>query len=121
MFIGIQKGTPCFLGQSKSELENLPCVVLDEIREVDFAEMYNGKIYLNAESLTGAKQDFIRSIRNAYLEKYVDPVVSNALHWNDMPEADKQAYIDYRQYLLNYTAQDNWYESKPLTFTEWRQ
>jgi hypothetical protein len=120
MFIGVQNNIPCFIKATKQELENLPCVSLDEIREVEFAEMYNGKIYLDADELILAKKDFVRSLRNSYLEKYLDPIISNPLRWADMPDSEKQVYIDYRQYLLNYTAQENWYNTTPKTLTEWR-
>lgn len=121
MFIGIQNNIPCFVGKTHAELENLQCVHLDEIRQVDFAQMYNGKIYLNETDLIVAKQDFIRSIRNSFLEQYVDAVVSNPLRWEQMVDDEKSIYINYRQYLLDYTKQDNWYESSPKTLDAWKE
>ena len=121
MFIGIQNNIPCFVAKTKKELEELFCVHLDEIKKVDFAQMYNGKIYLNEIDLIDAKQDFIRSIRNSFLEKYVDAIVSNPLRWNDMSEDEKSVYINYRQYLLDYTKQDNWYDAFPKTLDVWRE
>ena len=120
MFIGIQNNISCFVGKTKTELENLPCVCLDEIKEVEFAQMYNGKIYLSVDDLLVAKQDFIRSIRNVYLEKYIDAIVSNPLRWNDMSEDEKAIYINYRQYLLDYTKQEGWYEALPKTLEDWK-
>lgn len=66
-----------------------------------------------------SEQNRVRSIRNSYLEQFVDPVVSNALRWADMSEEEKQIYIDYRRYLLDFTEQENWWESNPLTLEEW--
>lgn len=120
MFIGIQNNNPVFIGQTEEELQNLPCIVLDETKEVDFAEMYNGKIYLTEEDLTLAKQDFVRQIRNNYLVEYVDGAVSNPLRWADMSQELKDMYTNYRQYLLDYTEQEGWYEQNPLTLDEWK-
>ena len=33
MFLGYQNGKICYIANTKKELENLPCVVLDEIKE----------------------------------------------------------------------------------------
>lgn len=68
-----------------------------------------------------SEQNRVRSIRNSYLEQFVDPVVSNALRWADMSEEEKQIYIDYRRYLLDFTEQENWWESNPLTLEEWNK
>ena len=118
MFVGYQKDLPVFIGQTEEELKNIPYVVLDEIKEVSFAEMYNGVIYMSAEELTTAKQEYVRSIRNNYLVEYVDGAVSNPLRWADMSQELKDMYTNYRQYLLDYTKQENWWESNPLTFEE---
>ena len=120
MFIGIQNNIPCFISDSKEELENLSCVCLDEIQEVEFAQMYNGTIYLDLSELISAKEEFVRSIRNNYLEKFIDAIVSNPLRWEAMPEDERQIYINYRQYLLDYTKQENWFESLPKTLAEWQ-
>ena len=66
-----------------------------------------------------SEQNRVRSIRNSYLEQFVDPVVSSALRWADMSEEEKQKYADYRHYLLDFTTQENWWESNPLTLEEW--
>ena len=68
------------------------------------------------------KKNNVRNTRNFYLEKYVDPVVSNPLRWGDMPEEEKKQYSDYRQYLLDYPeSSENWYEQNPLEFEEWKE
>ena len=119
MFVGYQNNVACFIGQTEDELKNLPCVVLDKIEEVEFAEMYNGNIYLSEESLILAKQDFVRGVRNSYLEQYVDPVASNPLRWADMTEAEQNEIKDYRTYLLGYTDGENWWEQYPMPFYVW--
>ena len=118
MFIGYQDKNISFIGNTKEELENLPCVELTKIEEVDFAEMYNGKIYIKEEELIEAKKVSVRETRDFYLEKYVDPVVSNPLRWNDMSEEEKKEYSDYRKYLLDYPETKDWYEQNPKTFLE---
>lgn len=121
MFIGYQDNLKAFIAETREELENLQFVELTNIEEVPFAEMYNGIIYDNKEELTTAKQDFVRSIRNQYLVDYVDGAVSNPLRWADMSQELKDMYTNYRRYLLDYTNGENWWESYPLTFDEWKE
>lgn len=64
-------------------------------------------------------KNYTRQIRNSYLEQYVDSVVSNPLRWADMTEQQKQPYIDYRRYLLDFTEHDGWWYDMPMTFEEW--
>lgn len=121
MFIGYQNENISFIGNTKEELENLPCVELTKIEEVDFAEMFNGKIYIKEEELIEAKKESVRETRDFYLEKYVDPVVSNPLRWDDMSEEEKKEYSDYRKYLLDYPETKDWYKQNPKTFEEWSE
>jgi hypothetical protein len=53
----------------------------------------------------------VRQERNYRLETEVDPVVSNPLRWNDLPQEKKQSYVDYRLALLNMTNSSDfpWY------------
>lgn len=66
------------------------------------------------------EENRVRGIRNSYLEQYVDPVCSNTLRWADMSEEEKQVYIDYRRYLLDFTTQTDWYKLTPMTLDEWK-
>lgn len=43
----------------------------------------------------------VRYVRNQKLRNEVDPIVSNPLRWNDMTEAQQQAWTDYRRALLD--------------------
>lgn len=120
-YIGLQNGLVAFVADTREELENLPCVELTEIKEVEFAESYNGVIYIDPAELQTAKETAIRSVRDQYLVEYVDAVVSNPLRWADM-SADEQANItNYRRYLLDYTEMENWWEQNPLPFEEWKE
>ena len=62
------------------------------------------------------KQAQSRAIRNSLLDdsdKYLMP---------DFPtdDAGRELYIQYRQYLRDYTKQNNWWESLPDGFADWR-
>lgn len=43
----------------------------------------------------------IRAERDFILEAYVDPLVSNSLRWNDLTNAQRTAWTQYRTDLLN--------------------
>lgn len=121
MFVGYQNNLSAFIRETLEELENIPQVTFDRIEEVDFAEMYNGVVYLSDEDLIHAEQDSIRSVRNNYLVEYVDGAVSNPLRWAEMSQDLKDMYTNYRQYLLDYTNTENWWEQNPLTLDEWKK
>ena len=57
---------------------------------------------------------------SSYLEKYVDPK-QLVMVWDSLSADDKKLYADYRQYLLDYTKSEGWYEQNPLTFEEWKE
>lgn len=119
MFIGYQNDLIAFVADTREELENLPCVELTEIKQVEFAESYNGVIYIDPAELQVAKETAVREVRNQYLVEYVDAVVSNPLRWADMSAEEQAQITDYRRYLLDYTTTENWFEQNPLTFDEW--
>jgi len=73
----------------------------------------------NIEPTEEELQKQVREIRNSYLQEYVDPVVSNPLRWEDLTEEEKENYKNYRRYLLDYTENENWWLSHPLTLDEW--
>ena len=61
------------------------------------------------------KQAQTRAIRNSLLvdsDKYLMP---------DFPTDDvgRELYIQYRQYLRDYTQSPNWWESQPLKYEDW--
>lgn len=61
-----------------------------------------------------------RNKRNLYLEKYVDPIVTNPLRWEELSEAEQESYRNYRRYLLDYTSKDKWWVDDPLDFETWK-
>ena len=64
------------------------------------------------------KENEIRAIRNFYLFE-----TDKFLSVPDFPitEEEREKYRDYRQYLRDYTKEEEWYEQQPMTFEEWRR
>ena len=83
---------------------------------------WNGKRYFEGEVPQKPDEKLkeeVRNVRNSYLEKYVDPY-QMILRWESLSEENKKEISDYRQYLLNYTIEENWWENNPKTFDEWK-
>lgn len=62
------------------------------------------------------KEESIRAERNFLLDssdKYMLP---------DFPitEEEREKWVAYRQYLRDYTKQENWWEESPKTFEDWK-
>ena len=87
--------------------------------EMDVEQAYNGQWYVKgyapAEPET-EKQARVRGIRNQMLDESDKYMVS------DFPLTDEERYQMklYRQYLRDYTKQNNWWESLPDGFADWR-
>ena len=119
-YIGMNNEHMVYVSENREEIEKLPNITITEIRETeDQVEFIDGNYYIGENPIREAKQVSIRNVRNDYLEKYVDPVVSNPLRWADLTEIEQQRYVYYRLYLLNYTKEENWWEKEPKTFEEW--
>ena len=109
-----------------NETGDFPCLVHDSVEEdaehtiSDYMQV-NGEFVLvsSAEAIEQKKAE-VRAVRNQYLETYVDPK-QLVLVWNSLTVDEQKEYTDYRQYLLDYPEQENWYEQNPLTFEEWKQ
>lgn len=84
-------------------------------------QFYDGSWYIKGYVPTKSdeeKQREIRNIRNQYLIKYVDPY-QLVIRWNTLTQDEQNNITNYRQYLLDYTNQPNWWEENPKTFEEW--
>lgn len=66
------------------------------------------------------KENNARATRDAYLQQFVDPVVSNPLRWGELSDDEKQQYADYRGYLLDYPQSDEFPDAAPKTFEQWK-
>lgn len=89
--------------------------------EMEVEQAYNGTWYLQGyapEKPVEELQAEVRAVRNSYLEKYVDPK-QLVIVWDSLSADDKKLYADYRQYLLDYTEQEDWYLQNPMTLDEW--
>ena len=73
-----------------------------------------------AEKELEDKKVSVRDVRNQYIETYVDPY-QLVIRWGTLTEEEQQDLINYRQYLLDYTDTEEWWETNPLTFEEWKQ
>lgn len=87
--------------------------------EMDVEQAYNGQWYVKGyapKEPETEKQARVRGIRNQMLNESDKYMVS------DFPLTDEERYQmkQYRQYLRDYTKQDNWWESLPDGFADWR-
>lgn len=107
--------------ENREDLENDIFMQFTKIEEIDdVVELISGSYYIGEEKIIEAKSEAMRKIRDSYLVKYVDSVVSNPLRWADMTSEDQQVYKDYRQYLLNVPQSKSFPNSEILTFDDWK-
>lgn len=66
------------------------------------------------------KKASVRGVRNQYLEEYVDPY-QLVIRWGTLTEQERTDLVNYRQYLLDYTAGESWWEENPMDFDTWKQ
>ena len=119
MFLGYQNDLLVLAAETREELENSPCLQFTKIEQTNEpAEMVGNVYYVGEENIINAKQDKVRSYRNSLLNRFVDPIISNVLRWEEMSEYEKTCYKNYRTYLLDYTEDENWWEELPKTFEE---
>lgn len=60
-----------------------------------------------------------RQERNDMLVSEVDNRISNPIRWMEFSEEEQNTLKEYRQYLLNFTEQDDWWKLHIMTFEEW--
>lgn len=114
------------LNRLKDTLEFLPQYSEKDIISIDETKLemaYNGKCYIKGfapKQPVEEKQEQVREVRNSYLIQYVDPY-QLILRWEALSEDQKIDIINYRQYLLDYTKEENWWEQNPLTLDEWKE
>lgn len=86
--------------------------------EQEVEEAWNGAWYLKGyapEKPVEIKQEEVRKVRNSYLEATDKYMIV------DFPITDeeRESYKTYRQYLRDYTTQEDWWENEPMTYEEW--
>lgn len=105
---------------------NFPCLIYDEVvvdtehNPEDFIMAENEFVLKTDEKAIDYKKEQIRAVRNQYLEDYVDPY-QLVIRWNNLSQEEQEDLSNYRQYLLDYTDQENWWEENPKTFDEWKE
>lgn len=83
---------------------------------------YDGNWYLKGyapEKSKDIKEKEVREVRNSYLEKYVDPY-QLVIRWETLSNKEQEELKGYRQYLLDYTDTEDWWEQNPKTLDEWK-
>lgn len=120
MFIGYQGNLAVIVADNREEIEQNKVLRVDTIAETaEPAELVNGQIAVGTAEITTLKSVEKRLIRDTYLKQYVDPIVSNALRWQDLSNAEKAAIENYRLYLLNLPQSENFPNEAVKTFDEW--
>lgn len=77
-----------------------------ELQPSPLHKMANGKwIAPTQDEFDAAAAAAVKMKREAILGREVDPVATNALRWAAMTDAQRQAWADYRQALLDITKQ----------------
>jgi hypothetical protein len=92
------------------------CYKYDKGTDIDVRSLYDRmesdpnliileKPIMSEEMIKKNYEDEIRHKRNILLSKYVDPLVSNPLRWNDISSEKKYRIVEYRRKLLDITKQ----------------
>lgn len=91
--------------------------------EMEVEQAWDGAWYLKGyspEKSQEVKEQEVRVVRNSYLETYVDPY-QLVIRWGSLTEQEQTDLVNYRQYLLDYTAGESWWEQNPMDFETWKQ
>lgn len=88
--------------------------------EMEVEQGYDGQWYLAGyapEKTIEQKEADVRTVRNQYLSETDKYMIS------DFPvsKTEKAAYKSYRQYLRDYTEQEEWWTTEPLAFEAWKE
>ena len=76
MFVCYQDEKPCYVVDTLDAVDAIPSVVFTRVEEVEFAVLYNDKVYLSEEDLYNAQVKYIESIRASLYNKEVDTLMS---------------------------------------------
>lgn len=100
-----------------------PCLVYDSIKK-DVKHQLSNYVHCNGQFVLTTSdpvveqyREQVRSVRNRYLEQ------TDKFMIVDYPITDeeRELYKQYREYLRDYTLSENWWESNPLKFEEWKE
>ena len=120
MFLGYQNDLIAVAAKTKEEVESSVGIKFTKIEETqEPVEMVCGTYYIGNENIQKAKEKDVREYRNYLLQKEIDPVVSNPVRCESLSEYDKNNYKEYREYLLDWTENEDWWNKKPKTFEDY--
>lgn len=112
--IGVSENEPVLLDDYE--------VIEDTDHNVDDFIHVDGEFVLKTDDRAiEVKKEQVRAVREQYFAEYVDFYQSKPLYWEEMTEEEKQDIAEYRNYLKDYTKEDNWWEQNPLTFEQWKE
>lgn len=88
--------------------------------EMEVEQAYDGSWYLQGyapQKPQEVKEQEVRAVRNSYLQ------ATDIYMLIDFPisAAEREEYKAYRQYLRDYTAQENWWNKEPEGFEKWKE
>lgn len=105
-----------------NETGYFPCLVHDSVEEdtehsvSDYVQVNGGYVLTSSVEAIEQKKEEVRSVRNQYLAETDKFMIS------DFPVSrdEKAKYKAYREYLRDYTEQEDWFEQNPMNFEEWK-
>lgn len=71
-------------------------------------KVIDGKIEVYKEGAAAHLNELARVKRSIALKEEVDPMLSNMFRFNSLPQATQDAWLEYRQKLLDITAQEGY-------------
>lgn len=84
----------------------------------DFTMVGSEYVLNDDDKAIEVKKEAVRDVRNSYLETYVDPF-QLVIRWGTLSETEQGYLVEYRQYLLDYTSSDSWWEQNPDDYETW--
>lgn len=90
--------------------------------QMDVEQAYDGCWYKKGyapKKTQSEKEKEVRSVRSEYFDKYVDFYQSKPLYWEELSETERKYRAEYREYLKDYTKQEEWWEQNPMNYEEW--
>lgn len=128
MFLGYQNGKICYIANTKKELENLPCVVLDEIKETQESyvlkdgeyikfEVYQKKINdIQIETMIDRRKELIDSV--LWRVQRYEQQSKLGIETDDTYDTYTNILV-YIQYLRDMTENKQYPNISLLTFEDW--
>lgn len=105
-----------------NETGDFPLLDHDSVEEdkehsiADYLQVNGEYVLTSSDEAIEQKKSEVRSVRNQYLKQTDEFMIV------DYPITDdeRELYKQYRTYLRDYTLTENWWESNPLKFEEWK-